>query len=253
MYFHIRNPGANQANIVGTYGDGRPIEEGEYRILARTLRNYGDRSNLDHWQWKISPRIEVYTPEPVPEPSVTPTSTSEPPTSTPTLGPAPPIATCGSSVPVHLTARIGLTDQIIPLVLYSEFLGVDITDSETPLEFALTTEGFLKTRSPTSPHVELFAAAASIQDSLIYLYPESRITGVFSRVQFETKCGGGRLSAASDAKSKLYVCELEWEKHMPLRFTDVIPEGEHCERVSLLLEELPLECEDTIIEVPPAV
>ncbi|KAH8892794.1 subtilisin-like protein, partial [Thozetella sp. PMI_491] len=41
------------------FANGEDIPAGEYRILGRALRTYGDPHNLNDWQWKLSPWFNI--------------------------------------------------------------------------------------------------------------------------------------------------------------------------------------------------
>ncbi|KAI3545245.1 peptidase [Colletotrichum abscissum] len=43
----------------GNFSHGSAIESGEYKILSRELRTYGDDHNISDWQIRVSPRIIV--------------------------------------------------------------------------------------------------------------------------------------------------------------------------------------------------
>ncbi|UQC79109.1 peptidase [Colletotrichum lupini] len=43
----------------GNFSHGGAIESGEYKILSRALRTYGDYHNISDWQIRVSPRIIV--------------------------------------------------------------------------------------------------------------------------------------------------------------------------------------------------
>lgn len=43
----------------GNFSHGSAIESGEYKILSRALRTYGDYHNVSDWQIRVSPKIIV--------------------------------------------------------------------------------------------------------------------------------------------------------------------------------------------------
>lgn len=42
---------------------GAKIEPGEYRLLGRALRTYGERENADDWQFRLSPVFKLHAAE----------------------------------------------------------------------------------------------------------------------------------------------------------------------------------------------
>ncbi|KAF4628685.1 hypothetical protein G7Y89_g9466 [Cudoniella acicularis] len=49
-----RHSGGVYASPQDVFSNGETIPDGEYRILGRALRNFGDYNNLTDWQWKLS-------------------------------------------------------------------------------------------------------------------------------------------------------------------------------------------------------
>jgi len=54
----------NFLNPLGpTYSHGEPVEPGEYRILARALKTYGDYDKIEDWHTRLSTSFIVAEPE----------------------------------------------------------------------------------------------------------------------------------------------------------------------------------------------
>lgn len=54
----------NYLNPLGpTYSHGEPVEPGNYRILARALKTYGDYDKIEDWHTRVSNRFVVVEPE----------------------------------------------------------------------------------------------------------------------------------------------------------------------------------------------
>lgn len=47
------------ARPTGTFSNGNELSDGEYRYLRRSLETFGDPSNIDDWQWDLSPPFTV--------------------------------------------------------------------------------------------------------------------------------------------------------------------------------------------------
>ncbi|KAM0325167.1 hypothetical protein ACHAQA_007706 [Verticillium albo-atrum] len=78
MTYFPRSSGVFWLSLGANYTHGAPVESGEYRILARALRTYGDYQDPSGWQFRLSPTFVVGEPEggdaPAPEGSVLPSA-----------------------------------------------------------------------------------------------------------------------------------------------------------------------------------
>ncbi|KAF3804736.1 Minor extracellular protease vpr [Colletotrichum gloeosporioides] len=234
------------------FSQGTTLVPGEYRILARSLRIYGDRSNLDDWQTALS---NWFTLKALPPSNSTTTTTSQTATSTSTTAPTsaaplPPIAVCGESVPINLTARITTETSRYGLMLSSDFLVYDRRGDGTHFEWALTNEGYLKTRdiSRTTP-VDIYAAVHSNNNSLIYMYTPGQISGAFSYLTCARQ--GTELLCTANAKSSFYDCQdpKDNEAYVHIRSGPEVRSG--CRQVTFNFEDLPQTC-DTLAASSPA-
>lgn len=48
-----------QGSVSSNYSDGTPILNGQYRILGRALKTFGNRENAQDWQFGLSNRLVV--------------------------------------------------------------------------------------------------------------------------------------------------------------------------------------------------
>lgn len=233
---------------------GTTLVPGEYRILARSLRIYGDRSNLDDWQTALS---NLFTLKALPPSNSTTTAKSQTATSTSTTAPTsaaplPPIAVCGESDPINLTARITTETSRFGLMLSSDFLVYDRRGDGTHFEWALTNEGYLKTRDISrSTPVDIYAAVHSNNNSLIYMYTPGQISGAFSYLTCARQ--GTELLCTANAKSSLYDCQdpEDNEAYVHIRSGPEVRSG--CRQVTFNFEDLPQACDTPTASSPATV
>ncbi|KAK1450468.1 subtilase [Colletotrichum melonis] len=194
-----RNGGGVYAPPQNVFAHGGDIPAGEYRILCRALRTFGDPSNLNDWQYKVSPWFRI-TRE---KPPVTATPTTAEATPAPTTSsvslPEPCAAT---STPVSIEATLASGEGPYNLYLYADFASIDLSGSQTPLNFSITNDTQVETWFNSSWR---FLSVHTNTNSLIYVYASSRVTGAFSFLGCTVT--DGVLGCESNGKSALYVCD----------------------------------------------
>ncbi|KAL0931116.1 subtilisin-like serine protease pr1c [Colletotrichum truncatum] len=216
-----------------TYSHGGPVLPGEYRMLGRTLRTYGDPSRLDDWQWKLSPWFTMKAAEPSNSSttSVSITTSAEPTTS----AVPPPLATCGGDVrPISIQAR-GNGPTLYKVAIDNDFLCID-TDgtSVNPSEAAINDEGQVAFRFPGVDN-DRWASAHTIANSLIYLYRASSINSPWSYLTCNIAEGSGKLECKSNARETFYACG----GNSPLvRVSTQVPTDEGCYEVTFFASVL---------------
>ncbi|KAK1637536.1 hypothetical protein BDP81DRAFT_393247 [Colletotrichum phormii] len=194
-----RNGGGVYAPPQNVFAHGGDIPAGKYRILCRALRTFGDPSNLDDWQYKVSPWFRI-TRE---KPPVTATPTTAEATAAPTTSsvslPEPCAAT---STPVSIEATLASGEGPYNLYLYADFASIDPTGTQTPLNFSTTNGTQVQTWFNSSWR---FLSVHTNTNSLIYVYASSRVTGAFSFLGCTVT--DGVLGCESNGKFALYVCD----------------------------------------------
>lgn len=194
-----RNGGGVYAPPQNVFAHGGDIPAGEYRILCRALRTFGDPNNLNDWQYKVSPWFRI-TRE---KPPVTATPTTAEATPAPTTSsvslPEPCAAT---STPVGIEATLASGEGPYNLYLYADFASIDLSGSQTPLNFSITNGTQVQTWFNSSWR---FLSVHTNTNSLIYVYASSRVTGAFSFLGCTVT--DGVLGCESNGKSALYVCD----------------------------------------------
>ncbi|KAM0326773.1 hypothetical protein ACHAQA_006647 [Verticillium albo-atrum] len=222
------------------FASGEEIPAGEYRLLARTLRTFGDPNNLDDWQWKLSPWFYVTGEKPPPPTS---TATSQLPTTT---GPPPiaPTRPCSeTSRPIDLKVRVGGDEELRPFYRSSDFLAVDFNGTRTHINFELDDNNHLLTPDlPSSILNSRFASIHPNNNSLVYMYPQSRITAPWAFLDCSIVCEN-RLKCVANNKAALYTCETGSGL---IRSGPVVLEG--CQKLHLFVEEL--ECGSSLPAIP---
>ncbi|KAF6838423.1 subtilisin-like serine protease pr1c [Colletotrichum plurivorum] len=194
-----RNAGGVYAKPQNKFAHGEDIPAGEYRLLGRALRTFGDPNNLNDWQYNLSPWFRI-TRE---KPPVTETPTVPPPTEpTPTSTVSIPEPCAATATPVNVQASLASGDGPYNLYLYSDFAAIDLAGTKTPLNFTLTDDKRAKTWYDSS--YKLFSVHTN-ENSLIYVYTEGRVSGAFSFLNCEVV--DGALQCESNSKKELYVCD----------------------------------------------
>ncbi|CAG9947874.1 unnamed protein product [Clonostachys rosea f. rosea IK726] len=205
-----RQPGgAFYAASQGYFANGSYIYDGEYRYLCRTLRTFGDYNNITDWQYKLSPWFSISR-----DPSVSSTSTTITPSATTssaitTSTSAAPVCTPGYARPVSIKGSSGQASAEHELYLYSDFLAVDLSDSQpTHLDWKINSEGRFETSINGNT---VYLAVHTNSNSLVYIYPASKITGSWSYLECTTS--GNVLSCKSGEKDKFYTCGSDLLRH----------------------------------------
>ncbi|VUC32513.1 unnamed protein product [Clonostachys rosea] len=206
-----RQPGAAfYADSQGYFANGSYIPDGEYRYLCRTLRTLGDYNNITDWQYKLSPWFSISR-----DPSVSSTSTTPTPSATSSsvitsTTSAAPVCTPGYAKPVSLKGTSsGLASAEHELYLYSDFLAADLSDSQsTHLDWKINSEGRLETSINGNT---VYMAVHTNSNSLVYMYPASKIIGAWSYLECTTT--DNVLSCKSGEKDKFYTCGSDLLRH----------------------------------------
>ncbi|RSL59542.1 hypothetical protein CEP54_007251 [Fusarium duplospermum] len=230
----------------GYFANGSSIPDGEYRILGRAVRTFGDMNNLDDWQYSLSPWFSVKR-----DIKPTDTTTSEVASSTTlassvtsdaTTTSEAPVCTAGAPRPVSLTVNVGDAEDDHKLYLYSDFLAVDLDGDQSPLSWGLTEDGHLQSKSPTTG-ADIFSAVHTNANSLVYMYPASRITGAWSHLECRITTEG-TLSCVSGEKDKFYICESDTGL---VRHGPTVVDG--CTALTFKVDDLPDPCATTTAPV----
>ncbi|KPM44473.1 hypothetical protein AK830_g2099 [Neonectria ditissima] len=236
-----RSSGAFYAAPQGVFSNGSFIPDGEYRILCRTLRTYGDFDNLDDWQHKLSPWFSINRETDGTSTSTTSdiatTTVASTVASSATTTSAAPVCTSGAPRPVSVKVYIGDDEVGHDLYLYSDFLSVDLSDGQDSLSWKFTDDGHLQTSVSGR---DVFTAVHTNTNSLVYMYAASRITGSFSYLQCSVT--DGTLSCESGEKTKFYICETG---SALIRHGTTVLDG--CTALTIKVEDLPDPCATTAI------
>ncbi|KAH6680632.1 peptidase S8/S53 domain-containing protein [Halenospora varia] len=203
--------------------NGTVIPEGQFRILGRALRTYGNPQNLTDWQYKLSNWFNIiHAPAWNTTTSAAPTSTS---TSTSTT-----IPTCGVTAPLVISAQSTNQTSSHPVYRYSDFLAQDLVGDKAATlgNFYLTSEGYLQSQLNG-----YYLSTHSNADSLIYIYPSSHISGAFSYIKC-TKSSSNALTCEGAGKNTIYVCAGDTGL---FRFSAAVGAG--CYAVTLSVSEKP--------------
>ncbi|KAI8649528.1 hypothetical protein NCS55_01452800 [Fusarium keratoplasticum] len=228
----------------GYFANGSSIPDGEYRLLGRAVRTFGDLNNLDDWQYALSPWFSVKR-----DIKPTDTTTSEVAsattlassvTSDATTTSEAPVCTAGAPRAVSLTAYVGDAEDGYKLYLYSDFLAADLRSEQSPLRWELTEDGHLQSKSLTTG-ADIFAAVHTNTNSLVYMYPASRITGAWSHLACRVTTEG-ILSCVSGEKDKFYICDLDAGL---MRHGPTIVDG--CTALTFKVEDLSDPCATTSV------
>lgn len=228
----------------GYFANGSSIPDGKYRLLGRAVRTFGDLNNLDDWQYALSPWFSVKR-----DIKPTDTTTSEVAsattlassvTSDATTTSEAPVCTAGAPRAVSLTAYVGDAEDGYKLYLYSDFLAADLRSEQSPLRWELTEDGHLQSKSLTTG-ADIFAAVHTNTNSLVYMYPASRITGAWSHLACRVTTEG-ILSCVSGEKDKFYICDLDAGL---MRHGPTIVDG--CTALTFKVEDLSDPCATTSV------
>lgn len=204
------------------FASGEKVPEGEFRLLARTLRTYGDPQNLDDWQWKLSAWFRIIHGVP---PNITTTEIPTPTTTSTTVVP-----TCGTSVPLAIKGKSSSDTNSHPVYRYSDFLAYDLIGDKTPLGgFDLTPEAYLKLGQS-----DLLLSVHSAENSLVYMKPAGQITGAYSYLKWSI-VDGNLTYRSTDGSARSILAECG--DTGLFRFGSTVADG--CKAVSLMVEQVP--------------
>ncbi|KAJ4201741.1 hypothetical protein NW759_015510 [Fusarium solani] len=239
-----RVPGAFYVASQGDFANGSSIPNGEYRLLGRAIRTFGDMNNLDDWQYALSPWFSVKRDiQPMDTTSsevASSTALASSITSDATTASEAPVCTAGAPRAVSLTAYVGHAEDGYKLYLYSDFMAADLSGEQSPLSWGLTEDGHLQSKSLTTG-ADIFAAVHTNTNSLVYMYSASRITGAWSHLECRVTTEG-TLSCVSGEKDKFYICDLD---------TGVVRHGpsivDGCTALTFKVEDLPDPCATTSV------
>ncbi|KAF9870568.1 subtilisin-like serine protease pr1c [Colletotrichum karsti] len=193
-----RNGGGVYAKPQNKFAHGEDIPIGEYKILCRALRTFGDPNNLNDWQYKVSPWFRVTREKP--PVTETPTTTVAPPTPTSTISLPEPCA--ATATPISIQATLASGEGPYGIYLYSDFAAIDLAGSKTNLNFTFTSDNHVYTWYDSA--YKAFSVHTNT-NSLIYVYTESRVSGAFSFL--DCSIVDGKLDCESNGKKALYVCD----------------------------------------------
>ncbi|KAJ3548242.1 hypothetical protein NM208_g1113 [Fusarium decemcellulare] len=238
--------GSFSATPQGYFANGSSIPSGEYRLLCRVIRTFGDFEKLDDWQYKLSPwfRIsrEADDGESTSTTSAVATSTNDATASDATTTSAAPVCTSGAPRPISLKAYVGDADEGHEFYPYSDFLAVDLSDERSHFGWKLTDDGHLQT---SSNNADVFAAVHTNTNSLVYMYTASRIAGSWSHLQCSVI--DGILSCESGEKANFYICETD---SALVRHGTSVLDG--CTAITIKVEDLPDPCAATSATIDPS-
>lgn len=223
-----RNSGGVYAQPSNVYAHGEEITPGEYRLLGRTLRTFGDPTKLEDWQWKLSPWFRVTREKPPPP---TTTSLPPPPPATPTVYPTRPCTE--DTRRVDITVRVGADETPRQFYRYSDLLAVDLRGTATPLDFELAPEDRVVTPDAPNPVINRFWSTHSNNNSLVYLRRAGEVTGAWTYMTCAVACVDRLRCRGEGDKDEIYICD---STNGVVRSGPEIPEG--CQKLHLFVEEL---------------
>jgi hypothetical protein len=239
-----RVSGAFYVASQGDFANGSSIPNGEYRLLGRAIRTFGDMNNLDDWQYALSPwfsvKRDIQPTDTTSSEVASSTALASSITSDATTASEAPVCTAGAPRAVSLTAYVGHAEDGYKLYLYSDFMAADLSGEQSPLSWGLTEDGHLQSKSLTTG-ADIFAAVHTNTNSLVYMYSASRITGAWSHLECRVTTEG-TLSCVSGEKDKFYICDLD---------TGVVRHGpsivDGCTALTFKVEDLPDPCATTSV------
>lgn len=170
----LRFGSAIYATPQGFFANGTKIPDGDYKILLRTLRTFGDFHNPNDWETLLTPWFHVARKNVT---STTSSSTVAPTsTSTSTSSTVSATHTCDATPLIIVPQVRGVPRN---LTLSQDFLAVDIPGANVvqQLTFALTREGYLRTHINGYTTDRFACALNTTQNNFIYIYPPGRISG----------------------------------------------------------------------------
>ncbi|CAH0044774.1 unnamed protein product [Clonostachys solani] len=222
-----RNNGAVYAPPQNVFAHGGDIPAGEYKILCRALRTFGDPNNLKDWQIKLSPWFRITREKPPP----TTTTSASSAITTPTSEPSTIVRPCSATAtPISLNVTIGESEDQHGLYRYSDFLSIDLSGGKDLLPFELTTDGYVQTWASTDVLTDLFLNVHSSNNSLVYIYKASGTTGSFSKLTCVDE--DGVMKCGANSRNKLYVCD---SSSGLIRHDAEVKEG--CDEITLHVEQ----------------
>ncbi|KAF5528702.1 Minor extracellular protease vpr [Colletotrichum aenigma] len=195
-----RNSGGVYAKPQNKFAHGGDIPAGEYKLLCRTLRTFGDPNNLNDWQYKVSPWFRVTREKPPVTETPVPTTAEATPVPTSTVSVPEPCA--ATATPVSIQASLASGEGPYNLYLYSDFAAIDLAGTKTSLNFTLTSDTHVQTWLDSSYK---FFSVHTNTNSLIYTYTAGRVSGAYSFL--ECAVVDGALQCESNGKKALYVCD----------------------------------------------
>ncbi|KAL6364291.1 hypothetical protein LRP88_02210 [Fusarium phalaenopsidis] len=239
-----RVSGAFYVASQGDFANGSSIPDGEYRLLGRAIRTFGDMNNLEDWQYALSPwfsvKRDIQPTDTTSSEVASSTTLASSTTSDATTASEAPVCTAGAPRAVSLAAYIGHAGDGYKLYLYSDFMAADLSGEQSPLSWGLTEGGHLQSKSLTTG-ADIFAAVHINTNSLVYMYPASRITGAWSHLECRVTTEG-TLSCVSGEKDRFYICDLD---------TGVVRHGpsivDGCTAMTFKVEDLPDPCATTSV------
>ncbi|VUC21572.1 unnamed protein product [Clonostachys rosea] len=222
-----RNNGAVYAPPQNVFAHGGDIPAGEYKILCRALRTFGDPNKLEDWQIKVSPWFRITREKPPP----TTTTSASSAITTPTSVPSTTVRPCSTTAtPISLNVTIGDTEGQHGLYRYSDFLSIDLSGDKNLLPFELTTDGYIQTWASTDMLTDLFLNVHSSNNSLVYIYKNSGTTGSFAKLACVVE--DDVLKCGANSRNKLYVCD---SSSGLIRHDTEVKEG--CDEITLHVEQ----------------
>ncbi|KAJ0376520.1 hypothetical protein COL26b_005334 [Colletotrichum chrysophilum] len=198
-----RNSGGVYAKPQNKFAHGGDIPAGEYKLLCRTLRTFGDPNNLNDWQYKVSPWFRVTREKPPVTETPVPTTAEATPVPTSTVSVPEPCA--ATATPVSIQASLASGEGPYNLYLYSDFAAIDLAGTKTSLNFTLTSDTHVQTWLDSSYK---FFSVHTNTNSLIYTYTAGRVSGAYSFL--ECAVVDGALQCESNGKKALY-----WKRSAP--------------------------------------
>ncbi|VUC21929.1 unnamed protein product, partial [Clonostachys rosea] len=231
LTFYPRTGFVYYAKPMPVFANGSYIPSGEYKILCRTLRTYGDYNKIEDWQYKTSNwfRISrekkdtstfittpaITSPTPISTvsstaPTTTTSSISMSTVASSTISTTASVTTSlpqcsGTSSPVELKAVIGNSSTTYNFYMFSDFMAIDLAGTQKILSWNYVNNAHLE----TSVNGITIAASVSVNtNSLIYLYKPSKISGQWSYLEC-TSNSDSTLTCLSGVKDKLYVCDTD--------------------------------------------
>ena len=207
LYNLLRFTSATYATPQGFFPNGTKVPDGDYKILLRTLRTFGDRHNPNDWETAITPwfRVAGKNVSTTTSSTVVPTSSSTSTSSTVSA-----THTCDAT-PLNIVAHV--RGETRNLTLSQNFLAVDIPGATVVqyLDFAMTGEGFLRTSINGYTTNRFAAALTTTQNNLIYIFQPSLITGNWKHLICNITANGTLDCTVNGSdKSILQICSGEF-------------------------------------------